>query len=358
MSRSTVQRWGSNAWMLIGIVALGSVSFSALAAMSGLVVPLLIAVVIGTLGVPVVDWLERHRVPRGIGAVVFLVGLVGVLVGSAVLMVNGVIDQSGEISRQVTAGVDTVDSWLEDLDADFGSAENGVSQAGDFLERLIPGLASYASTVFSGAISFLVGSLIGLFLLYYVLKDWNRLHAWLGRHIGVREDVGVGILQDATFTLRQSFYALSLSSLVTAVVIGVTMAILGVPLAFTVALVTFATSYIPYLGATISGAFAFLVALGAAGVKEAVILLIVILIVQNVVQTVVQTKLTSERLSLHPIANLASTIVGAALAGLIGATLSAPLLAMGIAISRRIQADASTDSVAAPVGETIPRSSN
>ena len=47
---------------------------------------------------------------------------------------------------------------------------------------------------------------------------------------------------------------------------------------------------------------------------------------------------TSDRLSIHPIANLISTIIGAALAGLLGATLSAPVLAMTIRISRRIRA--------------------
>ena len=337
MKTAAIRRWGSTAWMLLGIMALATLVFLAVAAMAGLVVPLLIAVVVGTLGVPVVDWLERHRLPRSLGAFVFLIGLIAVLVGSGVLMVSGVIDQGDEISRQVTAGVTTADGWLEDIDADFGSADNGVSQVGEFLENLIPGLASSVSTIFSGAISFLVGTFIGLFLLYYVLKDWNRLHVWLARHLGVPDELGEGILDDATFTLRQSFYALSLSSLATGVIIGIAMAVLGVPLAFTVALVTFATSYIPYLGAVISGAFAFLVALGAAGPREAIILLIVILIVQNVVQTLVQTKLTSDRLSLHPIANLASTIVGAALAGLIGATLSAPILAMAIAISRRVK---------------------
>ena len=112
---------------------------------------------------------------------------------------------------------------------------------------------------------------------------------------------------------------------------------MGIPLVFTVALITFVTSYIPYLGAIISGAFACLITLGAAGPTEAFIMLIVILVVQNVVQTIVQTKLTSDKLSLHPMASLLSTIVGASLAGLLGATLSAPILAMTIRIGRRVR---------------------
>jgi hypothetical protein len=76
------------------------------------------------------------------------------------------------------------------------------------------------------------------------------------------------------------------------------MLILGDPLAFTVALVTFVTSHVPYLGAIFSGAFAFLVALGASGLTEATILLIVILVVQNVVQTVMTTTRSADRAAL------------------------------------------------------------
>ncbi|BDZ41849.1 hypothetical protein GCM10025865_11480 [Paraoerskovia sediminicola] len=111
----------------------------------------------------------------------------------------------------------------------------------------------------------------------------------------------------------------------TAVLIGIGAAVLDVPLVMAIALVTFVTSYIPYLGAIFSAAFAVLIALGAQGTTEALILLVIILVVQNVVQTLVLTKLTSDRLRLHPIVNLGSTIVGAAVAGLLGATLSAPV---------------------------------
>lgn len=345
-----LRRWGTTSWMLVGIIVLSAISFSVFGALGGLMVPLVLAVVIGTLGVPVVDWFERRRIPRPVGAAVFLAVLFASVVVSVGLVVSGVIDQGQEISDQVTAGLDRVDVWLEGLDIDLGSAENGVDQAGDVLGNLLPGVASWIPGVFTSAFSFFMGGFISLFLLYYILTDWTSLRDWLSRHLGVGHDMGTGILDDATFILRQGFYALSLSSLVTAVIIGGAMVALDVPLAFTVALVTFVTSYIPYLGAIIAGAFAFLVALGAEGLQTAIILLAVILIVQNLVQTVVQTKMTSERLSLHPIASLASTIVGAAVAGLLGATLSAPILATVLAVITRVRASHEAGSVA-PAGQ-------
>ncbi len=124
--------------------------------------------------------------------------------------------------------------------------------------------------------------------------------------------------------------------MVTSVLIGLAAVLLDVPLAFAIAVVTLVTSYIPYLGAILSGAFATLLALGAQGPQAAIIMLVVILVVQNIVQTVVLTTLTSDVLSLHPIVALGSTTVGAALAGALGATLSSPAVAVAIRVDRRL----------------------
>ena len=335
-AHATLRRWGSSAWMMVGLLAVATVVYLAMATLSGLIVPLVIAAVVGILASPLVDVLHRHRVPRPLGAVIVIVGLLGVIVGAVVVSVRGVIDQGEEIRLQLTAGLDALNEWIVDLELDLGVAGDRVDQAGEAGFDWIGGLASYASTIFSGLMSFLVGSLLGLFFMYYLLSDWHHLRAWVGRALPVPDDLGAGIVGDVTSLVRSGFYALSASSLVTAILIGATMVILDLPLAFTVALVTFVTSYIPYLGAIFSGAFGFLVALGAGGTTQALILLVVILVVQNVVQTVVGNRLISTSLSLHPIAGLVSTIVGASLAGLLGAMLSAPILAAMIAIHRRV----------------------
>lgn len=73
-----------------------------------------------------------------------------------------------------------------------------------------------------------------------------------------------------------------------------------------------------------------------------------ILVAQNVIATIVQTKLTVDRLDLHPIVIFGSTIVGAAVAGIIGATLSAPIVALAVRISERV-ADGEGTTAATPV---------
>jgi predicted PurR-regulated permease PerM len=67
------------------------------------------------------------------------------------------------------------------------------------------------------------------------------------------------------------------------------------------------------------------------------VLLVVVLVVQNVVQTVVLTRMTSTALRLHPIVTLGSTLVGAAFAGALGATLSSPMVAAVLLVQRRLR---------------------
>jgi predicted PurR-regulated permease PerM len=347
--------------MLVGISLLVTTLYGVAAALSGFIVLLVVAVVIGILASPLVDVLHRYHVPRQLGAIIVILALLGIIVGSVAVSVRGIIDQADEIHEQLTAGVEAAEALLADIDIDLGLGVAGdrVDEAGDFGVDWIGGLASYASTIFSGVLAFVVGSFLALFFLYYVLADWHRLRAWVGRNLAVPDDLGAGIVDDVTSLVRRGFYALSASSLVTAVLIGAAMLILDLPLAFTVALVTFVTSYIPYLGAIFSGTFGFLVALGAGGTTDAIILLVVILVVQNVVQTVVGNRLASTSLSLHPIAALISTIVGAAIAGLLGAMLSAPVLAAIIAIRKRVTeyeppaAAAAVDSLATASGPGV-----
>lgn len=333
-----IHSWGRTGWSVVGVVLAAGVVYAAVAAISGLVIPLVLSMVIGVLGVPVVDFLEQRRVPRPAGAAAFMVSLVVVLGGAIWLTVIGISDQGPEVAARVAAGVDAVGGWLEDRNIDLPSGTSIVDAGSSQGSALLPGAASYLGSIFSSAMAFLVGTFLAVFFLYYILVDWNTLRTWLGGHLNMPPDVGRKIVDDSTSIVRQGFGALTLSSLVVSILIGATMVILDVPLAFTVALVTFVTSYIPYLGAVLSGAFGFLVTLGASGIEDALILLAVILIAQNVVQTVLGNKLTSDRLHIHPLANLIATVIGATLAGLLGAMLSSLVLAMAISIVRRLKA--------------------
>ena len=330
-------RLGRCSWAIVGIIAASVVIYLILAGLSGLVVPLIVAGVVGALFVPLVDKLAKHM-SRTLAAGIVLVGLIVIGIGAVVVAVAGVVEQAPEVEKQLSAGLAAATDWLQGRGIDLGSVEDALDGATNAAGASSGGVGSLVETIFSSAAAFAVGTFIGLFFLFYILVDWDEFSTWIGSHLGVPDDLGKEMIDDATWAVRSYFYALSLTSLVTAVAIGGTAIVIGVPLAFTIALVTFVTSYIPYLGAWVSGAFAVVIALGSGGLTDAVIILAVILLVQMVVQPLMLNQMSATQLDLNPAVSFGSTILGAMLAGVLGATLSAPVVASIMKINSDVKA--------------------
>jgi predicted PurR-regulated permease PerM len=328
---------GIRAWSIVGILALTVLLYMGFSAFSGFVLPLIVAAVLGMVFEPVASLLARVM-PRQFASLLVLVGI-GVLAVVAIgVVVIGIIDQGPEIVDQTQASIDLLRNWLAERGVAIVILEDVRAQLSTFLDEVLPGLLAYVPSAFSGISSFLVSSFIALFFLYFILAEWESLAGWVGSHLGVPADLGEGIVEDATRSFRDYFYVLTISSLPVALMVWIAALLLSVPLAFTIALITFVTSYVPYIGALVSSVFALLIAFGSGGIVTALIMLVVILVAQNVVQPIIQRQLERNALDLHPIVGFGSTIVGSVLFGILGATLSAPAVAMVMRVRERIRA--------------------
>ncbi|HSM34028.1 MAG TPA: AI-2E family transporter [Anaerolineae bacterium] len=328
---------GIRAWSIVGVLVLAVMIYTGLSAISGFVLPLIVAIVLGMVFEPVARLLSRV-IPRQAASLLVLVGIGVLAVVAIAVVVIGVIDQGPEIVDQTQAAIDLGRNWLAERGVSVIVVDDVRAQLSTFIDDVLPGLLSYVPSAFSGISSFLVSTFIALFILYFVLAEWDSLATWVGAHLGVPANLGAGIVADATRSFRDYFYVLTLSSLPVAIIVGVTAALLGVPLAFTIGLITFVTSYVPYLGALVSSVFALLIAFGSGGLVPALIMLIVILVAQNVVQPILQRQLERNALDLHPIVSFGSTIIGSVLVGVLGATLSAPAVAMVLRVRNRVSA--------------------
>jgi predicted PurR-regulated permease PerM len=249
--------------------------------------------------------------------------------------------QSGlaALGEQLTAmGINT-DSLQSAIDSARAAAGSGEAAANPATSGLLSSVGSALTAGLSGTFAFLFGVFISATLLYYVLTDWPTIADWLSNHMGgLPSDVGAGIVEDAVGAMRGYFRGTTISGFVVSACIGAAMLIMGVPLAGTVAVVTFLTCYIPFFGAIISGAFAFMIALGSNGLPTAVALLIVVLVTQNVLQTVINARVMGDSLNLHPLVVLVATMMGSIFGGLLGAALGAPLAALFVNAGRRLSA--------------------
>ena len=332
-----LRKAGIRAWLIVGIVALAVVAYTAFSTFSTFILPLVVAVVLGMIFEPVASLLGRVM-PRQLASLLVLIGIGALAVVALGVVVIGIIDQGPEIVDQTQAAIDTTRDWLAGQGVTVVVIDDVQAQLSGFVDEVLPGLLSYVPTAFSGISSFLVGSFIALFILYFILAEWDTLTQWVATNLGVPKDLGEGIVADATRSFRDYFYVLTVASLPVAVMVWIAALVMSVPLAFTIALVTFVTSYVPYIGALISSVFALLIAFGSGGIVPALVMLIVILLAQNVVQPIVQRQLERNALDLHPIVGFGSTIIGSVLFGILGATLSAPTVAMVMRVRERVGA--------------------
>src|SRR5688572_17428579 len=248
--------------------------------------PVILAAVLGAVAGPAVGWLEHHRVPRIGGAIFVLLGLVAIGAFIVLLVVGGISAQSGDISANLNHAADKIQGWLADLGVDNAQqATDDVKQ--DLPEiriTLLSGIASGLSALSSLVFFLAFATLSTLF----VLKDGPVMHRFINRHMGVPQPVANVVTTNVAKSLRSYFLGVTIIAAFNAVIIGGAALVLGVPLAGTIAVVTFVGAYVPFLGAWVSGAFAVLIALGTEGTEAALILAVAALLANGALQQMIQ----------------------------------------------------------------------
>jgi putative heme transporter len=332
---------GLAAWLFVGAVAALLIVAGFVYLSASITIPLILAVVIGTVAYPLAEKARARGLNASVSATGVLLGLGLIILGTLWITIAGVVSQWPTIVASVQQGIEELAATAAAAGLNGQAVQDTAQQAVESGSSALSGLASSVFSSIASGLSGIFGLFFGIFiavtLLYYILFDFPSLRDWMGSHIGLPKALGDGIVDDAVDSLRGYFRGTTLTGLAVATTITIGVWILGVPLAIPIGLVTFVTCYIPFFGAIFSGAFAFIIALGAGGLTEAVAVLVIVLVAQNVLQTVIQAKFMGESLSLHPIVVLVVTMLGGTFAGLLGAALAAPLTALGVRAGARLR---------------------
>ena len=336
---------GFTSWLLVGFVLIIFGVVWLLDLTSTIVMPVILAGVLGAVAGPLVGWLERHRIPRVAGAILVLLGLVAIGVIIFLLVFGGISSNSSEISAKLNKAVDKIQGWLQDLGIDKTDATDDVKKdlpeiKTTLLSGVSKGIAGLSSLVFFLAFA----TLSTLF----VLKDGPVMHRFINRHLGVPEPLANVVTTNVAKSLRSYFLGVTIIAAFNAIVIGLASLILGVPLAGTIAVVTFVAAYIPFVGAWVAGAFAVLLALGTEGETAALIMAVVALLANGLLQQLIQPFVMGATLGLNPIVVLIVTIGAGALFGMVGLTLAAPLTSAAVHISNELRSPVNDAAGAGP----------
>jgi predicted PurR-regulated permease PerM len=318
-------------WRLLVIGVLAVAIIYIIGRIRIVVVPLVIAMLLAALLSPVVTFLLRHRVPRSLAAGLALVGGLAAVAGTLTLVVNQFINGVPDLAKNASEGIDQIQNWLKTgplhmSDRQLNSAvESGQQWLDDNSNTLTSGAVATATTIFD----IITGLLLVLFATFFFLRDGGRIWGFLVRLIPSRARSQLADAGEASWlTLVAYVRATVLVAFIDAVGIGLAVLILRVPLAFPLAALVFLGAFIPIVGATLSGAVAVLVALVGNGPVTALILLAAVIGVQQMEGHVLQPLIMGRAVAIHPLAVIVAIATGVVLAGIVGALVAVPLVAV------------------------------
>ena len=350
-------RWlrdlGRTAWLLVGCFALVAGIVWLLGATYTIVGPVVAAMILATVTIPIVGRLGRHRVPRAAGAAIVLLGLLALGVLVVVIVIGGITAQDGNIAKEAKAAADQAESWLTSVGVNESGAASAKSSVEQDVPQIISALTKGVINGIAGLASLVFGLSLAMLSVFFLLKDGPSLRRWVDGHLGVPQPVAKTITGGIIRSLRGYFRGVTLVAAFNGVVVALAALVLGVPLAGTIGVVTFVTAYIPYIGAFVSGAFAVVIALGGEGTSTALIMLVVVILANGLLQNLVQPFAMGSALDLHPLAVLVITIAAGCVFGMIGLVLAAPLTSAAVHITRDL-AKARASVEAAEVEDALP----
>jgi predicted PurR-regulated permease PerM len=207
------------------------------------------------------------------------------------------------------------------------------------LQKLSGNLVSYLSqhkTLIEGTVvtggrivaEILAGLVLMFFITFFLIKDGDRIWAWLTGGFGPRrrdrvDRGGRAAWQSVVHYIRGTVCVAAIH----AVVMGITLSIMNAPLVAPLALLMFLAAFVPLVGALVAGFLAILVVLAANGWIAALVVLGILIVMNQLESHLLQPQVIGKMVHLHPLAVILVLAVGGVLAGIFGAIIAVPLTA-------------------------------
>lgn len=291
---------------------------------------MLVALLLSALLVPVVDWLDRHGLPRGGAVALVLLGGFAILGGILAFVVLQFIDGLPGLTEQVTQSIESTRRWLINGPAHLRSEQ--IDSAGNAAiealhnnqAKLTSGALSTAATVTELVTAAVLVLFTLIFFLYGGRNIWRYVVQIVPAHARDRvHEAGSAGYGSLIGYVRATF----LVALTDAAGVGAGLAIMGIPLALPLASLVFLGAFIPLVGAVVAGFLAVVVALLAKGIVYALITLGLLVAVNQIEAHLLQPLVMGRAVSIHPLAVVLAISTGGVLAGIVGALLAVPTVA-------------------------------
>jgi len=318
------------AWRLLVVAAALALGIWLIIELKLLVIPLLVAILVTALLWPGFAFMLRHGVPKILAIVISVVGTLAIVAGLMWLVGWQVSAQWDSVRDRTKGAVESLRGYL--MTGPLGLTEQQIDdmlhQAGQFLQQQADLLWSGALVIGSTVGHIGTGFVLAVFILLCLLTDGAGIWRWTVRLFPQRARVAIdGAGRAGWNTLVNYARTQLLVATIDAVGIGLGAFLLGVPLAVPVAVLVFLGSFVPIVGAVVTGVLAVFLALVYNGWWIALWMLVVVLGVQQLEGHVLQPLVMGSAVKVHPLAVVLVVAGGAMIAGIPGALFAVPLAA-------------------------------
>jgi predicted PurR-regulated permease PerM len=286
------------------------------------------AAIIALLLTPVIDRMEMLAIFKGrrVFAVLLLyVVIIGLVVLLIVLVTPALIYQAKQLPALETRAIgfvkslqDAIDSAGIPLQLSLPSGTGGISTA----------VLGSVLGILSGTLGTLISVLLVVVISIYLLVEGRQLIASMRKIFPGREEVYDFTLLAVGTTVGQYARGQLLMSFVMGTYTGVAMTLIGVPYAVVLGILTFFLEFLPLIGAPVGMGVAVLIALAFKGPFIGLLALIVALGGHAIEAYILGPRVTGSATRIHPLVAMAALLIGAELAGILGALFGVPLAAL------------------------------
>ncbi len=303
-----------------------------------IILVLFISVIVVLIMKPAVDWFEKKKVSRVLGALAIYLTLIIFFAVVVMIVIPPLAKESAQLSASLPHYFDRVSEGFISLrqiseNNNFaGSLESFVGKASVYLEKATVNIFSSVVGLLGGVI-YLIAVLVISFYLVVEKKGVERL---VGQIIPYNlQSKVLRVISKIEFKLSRWF----LGQLSLGIIIGlmsyIGLSILGVPYALVLAIIAGLLELIPYVGPWLSGIPAILIALTISPALAAAVL-VLYFIIQELENYLIVPKVMEKTVNIHPVVTIMAMMIGGQLAGLVGILLAVPVVAIGMVVVEEV----------------------
>lgn len=331
-----IRKYGLISWFLIGIVIVVGMIVFATSQIQAVFIAVFLALVVTSVLHPMVTWLAQYM-PRGLATFLSLFGGFLVLAGLLTYVVASVAGQWNNLAEQFSDGLQEIFNLLENGPLPFEITEaelyqwfdDGVAQITEYVQENAGSLAGQVGTTVGNVALVVTVLALSLFITIFFLASGTRMWRWFlaqlpaGRRERINLAAGAG-----WYTFSGYARGTMIVAIADAVMAFILLTVVGVPLAAPLSVLVMIGAFIPLIGAPLAMIVAAVVALAANGLVPAFIVLVGIALIGQIEGHVLEPLVMGRQVSLHPVVVALGVTAGTFLAGLLGAIVAIPLLAV------------------------------